>query len=389
MDFYRHANEEIGTINNIYNGDMMPDLAINTFRNIERLFPTRTIPASSSPEPLAKSSYSLRPFKSQIKDKTTELADQNFDLYDYLTLNSITGIVVLKKGKIVYEEYLRGNGPDTRWMSMSVAKSITSTLVGIAIKDGYIESIDDLTVKYVPELKGSAYEHTTVRHILGMNSGVKWDETYTNPDSDRRNFLKAQLSQQPGALLEVMSELPSAGEPGKIHNYSTGETTVASEIVMGATGKSLSEYLSEKIWEPYGMESKAAWWLDSPDGKEIGGSGFSAVLRDYARFGQFILDGGKVGEKQLLPDGWTEAAGQPTTLDNGETVNYGLMWWPAWTEKSKKHKAFQAFGIHGQVLHIDPAEEVVVAISSARPKPAGTQPIDDMLFIEDLIENIK
>lgn len=389
MDFYRHENEKIGTIDNIYNGDMFPDLAINTFRNIERLFPTRTVPVSSNPKPLEKSPLSLQPFKSQIKDKTTELADQNYDLYDYLAMNAVTGIVVLKEGKLVYENYLHGNGPDTRWMSMSVAKSITATLVGLAIKDGYIESMDDLTVKYVPELKGSAYENTTVRHILGMNSGVKWDETYTNPDSDRRQFLKAQLSQEPGSLLKVMSELPSAGEPGKVHNYSTGETTIASEIVIGATGKKLSDYLSEKIWEPCGMESKAEWWLDSPDGNEIGGSGFSAVLRDYARFGQFILDEGKVEGKQLLPDGWAEAAGQPTTLDNGETVNYGLMWWPAWTEKSKKHKAFQAFGIHGQVLHIDPHEDVVVAISSARPKPAGTQPIDDMLFLEDLMENIK
>lgn len=142
MDFYRHENEKIGTIDNIYNGDMLPDLAINTFRNIERLFPTRTVPASSKPKPLDKSPLTLQPFKSQIKDKTTELADQNYDLYDYLAMNAVTGIVVLKEGKLVYENYLHGNGPDTRWMSMSVAKSITSTLVGVAIKDGYIESND-------------------------------------------------------------------------------------------------------------------------------------------------------------------------------------------------------------------------------------------------------
>lgn len=389
MSSYRHANEKIGTVENIYNGDIFPDLAISTFRNIERLFPTRKIPASTTPEPFEQSSESLQAFKSKIKDRTTDKVDQNYDLYDYLTLNSITGIVVLKAGQLIYENYLRGNGPDTRWMSMSVAKSITSTLVGAAIKDGYITSIDDPTVKYVPALKGSAYENTTVRHILGMNSGVKWDETYTSPGSDRRAFLKAQLSQEPGALLEVMAALPSAGEPGHVHNYSTGETTVASEIVIGATGKKLSDYLHEKIWEPYGMESEAAWWLDSPDGNEIGGSGFSAVLRDYARFGQFFLEGGKAGGSQVLPEGWTEMAGQPTTLENGETVNYGLMWWPAWTEKSKENKAFQAVGIHGQVIHIDPKEEVVIAISSARPKPMGTQPIDDMSFLEDLIENIK
>lgn len=388
MNSYRHGHEKIGTIENIYNGDMFPELAISTFRNIERLFPTRAIPASTRPEPLEQSRQSLQPFKSHIKDTTIDKTEQHYDLYDYIALNSVTGIVVLKEGRLVYEDYFHGNGPDTRWMSMSVAKAVTSTLVGAAIQDGHIESIDDPTVKYVPELEGSAYENTTVRHILGMNSGVKWDETYTNPDSDRRAFLKAQLAQRPGALLEVMKDLPAAGKPGHTHNYSTGETTVAGEIVIGATGKSLSGYLHEKIWEPYGMEAEASWWLDAPDGNEIGGSGISAVLRDYARFAQFFLDGGKAGGRQVLPEGWTETAGQPVTLENGETVDYGLMWWPAWTEKSKENKAFQAIGIHGQVIHIDPAEKVVIAISSARPKPMGTQPIDDMRFLEDLIENI-
>lgn len=389
MTFYRHANEKIGTVDNIYNGDMFPDIAINTFRNIERLFPTRTVPASSIPKPLEESSFVLHPFKSKIKDRSTETTEQFYDIYDYLTLNAITGIVILKEGKLVYENYQHGNGPDTRWMSMSIAKSITSTLVGLAIKDGHINSIDDLTVKYVPELKGSAYEDTTVRHILEMSSGVKWDETYTNPDSDRRDFLKAQISQKPGSLLKVMASLPKVGKSGTLHNYSTGETTIAGEIVIGATKKSLSVYLSEKIWQPYGMESKAEWWIDSINGNEIGGSGFSATLRDYARFGQFFLDEGKIAGKSLLPEGWFDLASQPTTLDSGEVIEYGLMWWPAWTEKSKRNKAFQAKGIHGQVIHIDPYEKVVIAISSARPKPLGTQPIDDMLFLEELIENIK
>src|SRR5699024_210862 len=116
------------------------------------------------------------------------------------------------------------------------------------------------------------------------------------------------------------------------HNYSTGETTVAGEIVINATQKSLSEYLYEKIWDPCGMENKAEWWLDSPDGNEIGGSGFSATLRDYARFGHFFLNEGKIKEKPTLPKNWLELASQPTILDNGESVNYGLMWWPAWTE---------------------------------------------------------
>src|SRR5699024_642792 len=243
-------------------------------------------PASSHPRPLKKSSVSLRQFSSNIIDETAGLTNnQKYDIYDYLNLNSITGIVILKYGELVYENYQYGNNSDTRWMSMSVAKSITSTLVGLAIEDGFINSIDDLTTKYIPGLKNSAYEDTTIRHILGMNSGVKWNENHTDKKSDRRSFLNAQISQKPRALIEVMANLPRAGKPGTIHNYSTGETTVAGEIVINATQKSLSEYLYEKIWDPCGMENKAEWWLDSPDGNEIGGSGFSATLRDYARFG--------------------------------------------------------------------------------------------------------
>lgn len=391
MTFYRHANEKIGTLDNIYNGDMFPDMAINTFRNIDRLFPTRTIPASSQPKPLKKSDLRLQPFKSNIEDTTVELegTEQYYDFYDYVALNYLTGIVILKDGKLVYENYFHGNGPDTRWMSMSIAKSITSTLVGVAIKDGYIDSLDDPVVKYVPKLKGSGYEGTSIRDILGMNSGVKWDETYTDPNSDRREFLRAQMSLKPGALLDVLAKLPRVADPGTVHNYSTGETTIASEIVIGATNKKLADYLHEKIWEPYGMENDANWWLDSPDGNEIGGSGFSATLRDYARFGQFFLDRGKIDDEYILPEDWFEEASQPTELKNGKVVDYGFMWWPATTKKSKQNKAFQAIGIHGQVIHIDPKENVVIAITSARTKPLGTRPIHDALFLEDLIENIK
>src|SRR5699024_2881037 len=207
MSFYRHEKEKIGTIENIYNGDMFPDKAINTFRNIERHLPTRSIPASSKPSPLKESSLSLCSFKTDVKDTTIEMANQSYDLYDYIPVNTVTGIVILKRGELVYENYQYGNGPDTRWMSMSVAKSITSTLIGLAVKDDYINSIDDKTVEYVPGLKESAYEDTTIRDILGMNSGVKWDKTYTNSNSNRRNFLAAQISQKPGSLLKIMANL--------------------------------------------------------------------------------------------------------------------------------------------------------------------------------------
>lgn len=379
---YRHADEPIGTVEQIYDGALLPDEAVNTFRNIDRLFPTRTVAASTRPCKLEQSSY-------ELKDFTADIDGKKYDINDYFALNSITGMVVLKDGRLVYEKYQHGNGPDTRWMSMSVAKSITSTLVGAAIKDGYIDSLDDNVVQYVPRLKGSAYDGVTVGQVLGMNSGVDWNETYTDPDSDRRHLLKAQLAQKPGALMDVMSNLSRAGEPGSMHNYSTGETQVAGEIVIGATGKTLSQYLHDKIWQPYGMESDAKWWLAAKDGHEIGGSGLAATARDFARFGQFFLDGGRIDGQSILPDGWLEKASTPTELTDGKTVNYGLMWWPAWTESSKEHGAFQARGIQGQAIHIDPRANVVIVVTAAQSKPDNIRPIDNMAFFDALIPAIQ
>lgn len=255
---------------------------------------------------------------------------------------------------------------------MSIAKSITSTLVGIAIKDGLIRSLDDSVIRYVPALRGGAYDGVTVRQILTMTSGVRWNETYTNPASDRRRLLEAQIAQQPGSAVKLMSSLERAAPPGSVNNYSTGETQIAGEVVRGATGKSLSQYLSEKIWKRYAMESDATWWLDSPDGNEIGGSGFSATLRDYGRFGLFFLEHGVIAGDSLLPAGWTDDAGRPQMLSTGATVEYGYMWWPLGKTGPKINKrAFSAVGIFGQAIYLNPTEQVVIVQWSAQTKPLG------------------
>ncbi|WP_197054830.1 serine hydrolase, partial [Paracoccus sp. PAMC 22219] len=240
---YPHADERIGTIEDVYDGHLTPDLAVSTFRNIDRLFPTRTIPASDSPKALPEAPVDLA---SMV---TYQVDDATYDLYDFLSLDNVTGMIVLKDGTVVFETYQRGNTPDTRWMSMSVAKSITSTLVGAAIVDGHIDGLDDLVVDYVPALAGSAYDGVSIRDILLMASGVEWNETYTDPASDRRDLLRAQIEQRPGAAMEVMAALPRAHEPGTHHTYSTGETQVLGEVVHGAVGKPLADYLAEKIWQ--------------------------------------------------------------------------------------------------------------------------------------------
>lgn len=379
---YRHADEPIGDVEAVYSGHLTPDMAVNTYRNIDRLFPSRVIKADDSVRELPDSDAS-------IDGLTFEVDDESYDIFDYLALNNVTGLVVLKDGKVVYETYQRGNDRDTRWMSMSIAKSISSTLAGMAIKDGLIDGLDAQVVDYVPALKGSAYDGVSLRNILMMSSGVAWNETYTDVNSDRRDLLRAQIAQEPGGAMEVMAGLSRAAEPGSANNYSTGETQILAEVIHGAIDRPLADYLSEKLWQPYGMESDATWWLESPDGVEIGGSGISATLRDYARFGQFMLEGGEVDGESLLPDGWIEEATQPTTLSGGEDLDYGYMWWTGWTAPSREDHAYSAVGIQGQYVYVNPAHDIVIAQNAAEPKPVGKEVVDPMVFFDAVVEKLE
>ena len=360
-----HAAEPIGSVRAMYDGTLSPELAAQTFRNIDRLFPSRTIARGSIVSPLPVAS-------SQLSGVVCSSRSAVVSLDEYMRLNRVTGLLVLKNGRIALERYALGVTADTRSMSMSMAKSITSTLIGIAIKERKIHGLDDAVTQYVPTLKGSAYDGVSVRQVLMMASGVKWNETYTDSSSDRRHLLEAQIAQRPGAAMALMASLPRAGAPGSIWNYSTGETLVAGEVVRGATGLSLSQYLSEKLWKPLGMQADATWWLDSPDGHEIGGSGIMATLRDYARFGEFFLRGGTIDGRPLLPAGWTVEAGSPKTLTNGTRQPYGYMWWPVDNATGTVHDgALAAQGIFGQYLYLNPREQVVIAQWSAQTRPSG------------------
>jgi len=372
---YPHTDETIGTVRQVYDGMLYPDIQVNTFRNIDRLFPTRIVHAGNSPSSLPEREEQLQNFHFTSRDK-------EYDLYDFLSLNRVSGIIVIKDGEVAFEKYLLGNTRETKWMSMSVVKSMTATLVGMAIKDGYIKSVDDALTDYLPQFKGSAYDGVSIRNLLQMASGVDWNETYTDPKSDRRAMLEAQISQKPGAILDLMAKLGRAAGPGTRWNYSTGETSVVGALVNAATGKHVADYLSEKIWIPAGMESDASWWLDSPDGQEIGGSGLSATLRDYARFGQFMLAGGVVDGNETLPDGWIDAATSPKAIA-GENVEYGYMWWPL------DMGAYSAIGIFGQFVYVHPDSNLVVAMWSAQPKPVGTDAIDEYEFFNALANALR
>jgi CubicO group peptidase (beta-lactamase class C family) len=367
---YRHADEPIGTVREVYDGTLFPDVQVNTFRNIDRLFPVRRVARGTTVLPLPLGNHPMLDFKYTSDGNT-------YDLFDVVSLNRVSGLLIIQNGEILFEKYLLGNNEQTRWMSMSVVKTMTATLIGAAIQDGYIENIDDPIVKYLPRFSGTAYDGVTVKHLLQMTSGVAWNETYTDPESDRRHMLEAQIGQQPGVILDLMAALPRAAEPGTRWNYSTGETQVAGALVHAATGRAVADYLSEKIWSKVGMEADAYWWLESPDGLEVGGSGLSARLRDYARFGIFLLNDGVIDGKRVLPEGWVKSASTPKTVA-GEQVDYGYMLWPL------HGNSYAAIGIFGQFVFVDPDKNLVVAMWSAQPKPVDRSGLDEYVFLQAL-----
>lgn len=379
---YPHRAEPIGSVRQLYDGVLTPELAINTFRNIDRLFPTRAIARSSQPMPLPPAAVPLTTV-------SFSAAGKHYTLEDYLVLHRVAALLVLKDGRVKLEQYRFGNSERTRWMSMSIAKSMTSTLVGAAMQQGAIRSLADPVTRYVPALTGSAYDGVAVRDVLMMASGVRWNETYTNPASDRRHLLEAQIAQVPGAALEVMRGLPRIAAPELAHNYSTGETQIAAEIVRNAVQRPLATYLAERIWSRFGMEADASWWLDSPGGLEIGGSGISATLRDYGRFGLFVLHGGVAAGETILPDGWMREATRPQVLRGGTPVAYGYLWWTPTTPASQRDSAYAAKGIYGQRLYVNPAAHVVIVVWAAHPTPTGGDVVNDWVFFDAVVDALK
>ena len=359
------APDPVGDVRRLYDGALAPELQVQTLRQVERLFPSRTVACGLHPFPLPDST---RPWP----DLAFNSGGRHCDLPGYLALNRVSGLLVIQDGQVRFEHHGLGNTAKSRWTSMSMAKSISTTLVGAAIHDGLIGSLDETVTRYVPQLRGSAYEDVRLRQLLTMTSGVRWNETYADPASDRRRMLDAQLGQQPGAILRLMARLPRAHTPGTTFNYSTGETHVVGAVLRQAIGAPVAHYLSERIWAPFGMEADASWWLESPDGLEVAGSGLSARLRDFARFGLFMLAGGVAGGCQVLPDGWVAAASRDQ-LPAGHQLPYGYMWWPLPDATGAVHRgAFRAIGIFGQQLYVHPRHRLVIAQFSALPQASGS-----------------
>tara|TARA_E500000318_G_scaffold99751_1_gene101982 strand:- start:3837 stop:4970 length:1134 start_codon:yes stop_codon:yes gene_type:complete len=365
--------EKKASLTRFFDGTLLPDQILNTLAHDQHWFPTRVVARGESLR-------SFEPLPGGLPSLKIEDHGRIFDLYDYMNINAVAGMVVLKGGRVAFESYQRGIGPETLWLSCSLAKSVASTMAGIALAEGAISSLDDPLTRYA-DLRGG-YRAVSVRQLLRMNSGIEWNEDYGDPASHRRRLLEIQTRHKTGAILDHMKDLPAATPPGKAWVYSTGESYLLSAVMEGATGTNLADYLSSRLWSRIGMASDALWWSESEGGMTIAGSGMNATLGDYARFGQFILEGGQCGDECLLPAGWNEEAGRPFDID-GRRIPYGYMWWVPELPDPVLEGSFQAEGIYGQYIHVNPAHDIVAVVASARSKPSYTRRLeinDDAFF---------
>jgi CubicO group peptidase (beta-lactamase class C family) len=314
------------------------DAAFRALDRLPFLARSREVPAGGAPRPLPPGPPLALPL----------------DVEAYMAGQRSAALLIVHDGKLRLERYGLDFDAAGRWTSFSVAKSITSTLVGAALRDGHIRSMDDKVSDYIVAMKGSAYDQVSIRQLLTMTSGIRWNEDYGDPQSDVARFNNHQPEDGVDALVSYLRRLPREAPAGTRWLYSTGETNLVGILVSEATKKPLSTYLAEKIWAPAGMEQQATWIL-SRSGREISGCCIQAATRDFARFGLFILDGASVGGSSIVPEGWLPDATSERVGIGKPGRGYGYQWW------TYADGSFAARGIFGQGIFIDPKRRLVIA----------------------------
>ncbi|WP_286938285.1 serine hydrolase domain-containing protein [Achromobacter sp. UBA4530] len=341
-----------------------PCLQSYGYRIVDRLFATRTIHRGSTFRPL--------PRAPEIDVRYTQ-DGETLGVGDLMDRNNVAGLIAIHRGHIVLERYGLGFQPQERWSTMSTVKSMTAMLTGAALHDGAIKSLDDPVTAYVPALAGCAYDAVTVRHLLTMSSGIAWEENYTDKASDVNRYSKSLADKVPGGVLTLLRGCHRAHDAGRFWHYNTGDTYLLGAVLSAATGGTLADYMSRRIWQPCGMEFDGFYTLESEDGQEIGGSRAGMTLRDIGRFAQFVLDDGVVNGERILPEGWvaqsaTPAFQIPADLHTAQRqalglTAYGYSWW------LREDGAMMAMGHSGQRIFIDPRAQLAVVQLAAYPEP--------------------
>ena len=344
-----------------------PPVRVLANRSVELMFDTARVDAGAtrSELPEAKTDLNFSYEYNGVTHPATDIVEDTFT----------DGLLIIKRGRIVHEGYFNHANEQTHFISMSMAKSINAILVGMALREGLIQSVLDPITRYIPELKGSGYDGTTLRDLLEMRSGVDWNDNfltpgYSNYDAHRAAWVLAQAR-----YTDFAQKTKRKYEPGTVYYYNSMNAAVVGLAVERAVKMPISRYLSERLWKPSGMQSYSFYLLDGPPGagREFSAGGFNAVLRDYGRIGLLMLNQGRANGTQLLPPAYFTEMVTPSTSDS-ETghagLGYSYFWWPVLNTR-----AFTALGGEGQFIYVDPATETVIIKMSHGPTGPAFKPV--------------
>lgn len=334
--------------------------------------------------PVSELKASQQPFQfsdgSRIDLPTTYTFDgRQGNLHSLLGATHTSALLVLKDGVVRYEQYWLTGGRNVQWVSMSVAKSFTSALVGIALSDGSIKSLQDPIDRYVPKLAGSAFEGVSIKDVLQMSSGARWNEDYSDPTAEIHGLTTALGPG--GSSDEFVSRMVRQTTPGTVCVYSSGDTQALGMLIAGATGRSITHYMQETLYEPLGMESPGYWILDSM-GREMAYGGVLMTARDFAKLGELYRNGGNWNGRQVVPPEYVAAsvkADAPHLMPGGvegalaADLGYGYQWWLPEGDRGD----FTAMGVYNQFIYVDSSRGVVIVKLSANPAYGTSQSEED------------
>lgn len=331
---------------------------VENFRNMDRVFPYREVPAGSETRALPEDPRALP--DSYVYDGS------NRNTAEFLDATATTGLLVLHQGRIAHESYALGADASARFTSWSMAKSVLSALIGIALEEGHIRSLDDPLDLYLPALSGTAYGDVTLEQALTMSSGIAFDEDYDNPMSDVNRLFFSLAAGTP--MIDALAALERARPAGSYNDYISSDSIALGLALEAATGVPNETYLATRLWGPMGAETDA-YWSTGRAGPVLPFCCLNATLRDYARFGQLMRDGGAWNGVQIVPAPWVDISTRPSAprLEPGEnpasfwTFGYGYHWWVP----DAPEEAFLAIGIWGQYIYVDRARDVVIVKTSA------------------------
>ena len=348
------SKDNLPSIDSFRTADLLflsPEKQLSYYQNADRILPTNKIEAG-------KKKHSLKEAPENLSDFSFSFKDTVRTLNDFMKDTRVVGLIVLKNDTVLYEQYNDGTKRETKWINFSVAKSVTSLLYGVALQDGYIKTLDEKVTQYIPELVGSVYDSVSLHDLLQMSSGVAWNDDPRDRESDLVKVGRMEDEQGWPGVAKYLSQLKRAAPAGTKFNYNTVEVNLAGLILNKAVGKPIAEYLSEKIWKPFGMHADANWVKSRSLKKELGGCCISATLRDYALLGLFAANNGiDLDGKQILHPEWMQKATRSTSSYKG----YGYYWW------LRPGGIYFASGSFGQQIEIDPSQQMVVAVQSYWP----------------------